>query len=161
VGADGPAAGARGLAGGAGAANVSYFAAPSPSTAIRPSPTRISPPAARSAPRRALHQLEREIGALWPEAGAPGAFPWQWLVDAKEGGRRRFRQPVLARQRRPVRALRHVGGEQHAVPAGHRPVGLSNLFLTGDWIRTGINAGCVEAAVMAGMQTSRAMTGYP
>jgi uncharacterized protein with NAD-binding domain and iron-sulfur cluster len=39
--------------------------------------------------------------------------------------------------------------------------GFSNLFLTGDWIKTGINAGCVEAAVMAGMQTSRAISGYP
>jgi hypothetical protein len=38
--------------------------------------------------------------------------------------------------------------------------GFSNLFLTGDWIK-GINAGCVEAAVMAGMQTSRAISGYP
>jgi uncharacterized protein with NAD-binding domain and iron-sulfur cluster len=39
--------------------------------------------------------------------------------------------------------------------------GFSNLFLTGDWIKTGINAGCVEAAVMAGMQASRAISGYP
>jgi len=39
--------------------------------------------------------------------------------------------------------------------------GFSNLFLTGDWIKTGLNAGCVEAAVMAGMQTSRAISGYP
>ena len=39
--------------------------------------------------------------------------------------------------------------------------GFSNLFLTGDWIKTGLNAGCVEAAVMAGMQTSRAISGHP
>ena len=39
--------------------------------------------------------------------------------------------------------------------------GFANLFLTGDWIRTGLNAGCVEAAVMAGMQASRAISGYP
>jgi hypothetical protein len=35
------------------------------------------------------------------------------------------------------------------------------LFLTGDWIKTGLNAGCVEAAAMAGMQASRAISGYP
>ena len=39
--------------------------------------------------------------------------------------------------------------------------GFGNLFLTGDWIKTGLNAGCVEAAVMAGMQTARAISGYP
>jgi uncharacterized protein with NAD-binding domain and iron-sulfur cluster len=39
--------------------------------------------------------------------------------------------------------------------------GFDNFYVTGDWIRTGINAGCVEAAVMAGMQTSRAISGHP
>ena len=37
----------------------------------------------------------------------------------------------------------------------------NNLRITGDWIKTGVNAGCVEAAVMAGMQTSRSLCGYP
>lgn len=39
--------------------------------------------------------------------------------------------------------------------------GLSNLYLAGDWLRTGLDAGCVEAAVMGGMQASRALSGYP
>ena len=52
-----------------------------------------------------------------------------------------------------------VGSTQYRLAADQS--GFSNLFLTGDWIRTGLNAGCVEAAVMAGMQTSRAMTGHP
>ena len=37
----------------------------------------------------------------------------------------------------------------------------SNLFITGDWISTGVNAGCVEAAIMAGMKTSKAVYGFP
>lgn len=45
----------------------------------------LSRPLRGQGQRGALHQLEREIGALWPEAGGPGAFPWQWLVDAKAG----------------------------------------------------------------------------
>jgi uncharacterized protein with NAD-binding domain and iron-sulfur cluster len=48
---------------------------------------------------------------------------------------------------------------------GNRPTaggsGLANLYLAGDWLRTGIDAGCVEAAVMGGMQASRALCGYP
>jgi uncharacterized protein with NAD-binding domain and iron-sulfur cluster len=47
----------------------------------------------------------------------------------------------------------------------HRPgavvPGLSNLLLAGDWLRTGLDSGCVEAAVMGGMQASRAISGYP
>lgn len=39
--------------------------------------------------------------------------------------------------------------------------GFNNVYLTGDWIKTGLNAGCVEASVMAGMETSRAICGYP
>jgi uncharacterized protein with NAD-binding domain and iron-sulfur cluster len=44
---------------------------------------------------------------------------------------------------------------------GAHESGYANLFLTGDWIRTGMDAGCVEAAVMAGMQASRAICGTP
>ncbi len=36
-----------------------------------------------------------------------------------------------------------------------------NIYFTGDWIKNGINAGCVETTVMAGLQTSRATCGYP
>ena len=39
--------------------------------------------------------------------------------------------------------------------------GFSNLFLAGDWLKTGLDAGCVEAAVMGGMQASRAICGVP
>jgi len=39
--------------------------------------------------------------------------------------------------------------------------GFENLYLAGDWVRTGLNAGCVEAAVMAGLAASRAIGGWP
>ena len=52
-----------------------------------------------------------------------------------------------------------VNSTQHRIETDGS--GFSNLYMTGDWIKTGINAGCVEAAVMAGMQTARAMIGYP
>ena len=40
---------------------------------------------------------------------------------------------------------------------GH--LGIDNLFLAGDWLRTGLNAGCVEAAAMGGLQAARAISG--
>ena len=39
--------------------------------------------------------------------------------------------------------------------------GFSNLYLAGDWTRNGFNIGAVEAAVMSGMQASRAISGSP
>lgn len=52
-----------------------------------------------------------------------------------------------------------VNSSRHRLPTDGS--GFANLYLTGDWIRTGINAGCVEAATMAGMQTARAICGWP
>jgi uncharacterized protein with NAD-binding domain and iron-sulfur cluster len=37
--------------------------------------------------------------------------------------------------------------------------GFANLWLAGDWTLNGINAGCVEAAVMSGIQCARAILG--
>lgn len=39
--------------------------------------------------------------------------------------------------------------------------GLSNVILAGDWTKNGFNAGCVEAAVMSGMQAANAIKGRP
>ena len=39
--------------------------------------------------------------------------------------------------------------------------GFSNLFLAGDWIRTGLNCGCMEGTVTSGMLASNALCGYP
>lgn len=35
--------------------------------------------------------------------------------------------------------------------------GFTNLIFAGDWTRNGLNAGCIEAAVMSGMQAARAI----
>ncbi|MCB9642171.1 MAG: NAD(P)-binding protein [Myxococcales bacterium] len=37
--------------------------------------------------------------------------------------------------------------------------GFSNVYLTGDWILTALNIGCVEAATLAGRQTAQAILG--
>ena len=39
--------------------------------------------------------------------------------------------------------------------------GYTNLFLAGDWTRTGIDGGCVEAAVLSGRAAARAIAGLP
>ena len=39
--------------------------------------------------------------------------------------------------------------------------GFENLFLAGDWIDSGLNAGCIEAAVLGGLQAANAVEGRP
>jgi len=37
--------------------------------------------------------------------------------------------------------------------------GYDNLVLAGDWTDSGMNAGCIEAAVMSGLQAANALLG--
>jgi uncharacterized protein with NAD-binding domain and iron-sulfur cluster len=39
--------------------------------------------------------------------------------------------------------------------------GYDNLVLAGDWINCGLNAGCLEAAVMSGLQAANVIHGRP
>ena len=143
--------------------NVSYFCSALPIASYPPvSDTGFPARCAEQAKQGALNQLANDIGGLWPAAGAPGAFPWQWLVDAKEGtGPARFDSQYWRANVDPSEryVMSVVGSTRYRLATDQS--GFANLFLTGDWIRTGLNAGCVEAAVMAGMQTARAISGHP
>jgi uncharacterized protein with NAD-binding domain and iron-sulfur cluster len=116
--------------------------------------------AAAQAKANAVELLNERIGALWKEAGS--GFPWQWLVDplGAEGQARMDRQYWRANVDPSERYVLSVAGS-----SAHRLAsdgsGLRNLFLAGDWLRTGLDSGCVEAAVMGGMQAARAIGGYP
>ena len=44
---------------------------------------------------------------------------------------------------------------------GTQGAGFSNLYLAGDYLKTGMNVGCVEAATMGGMHASQAICGRP
>lgn len=53
--------------------------------------------------------------------------------------------------------LSEAGTSQYRLKAGDS--GFENLVLAGDWIDTGFNVGCIEAAAMAGLQAARAVEG--
>jgi uncharacterized protein with NAD-binding domain and iron-sulfur cluster len=108
----------------------------------------------------AVEQLEGRIGALWPAAAS--GLPWQWLVDpAGAAGPARFdRQYWRANVDPSERYVLSVSGSSRYRPASDGS-DYANLYLAGDWLRTGLDSGCVEAAVMGGMQASRALSGYP
>ncbi len=50
-----------------------------------------------------------------------------------------------------------AGSAKHRLRAGGS--GFENLYLAGDWVDTPLNAGCVEAAAMAGLAASHAIAG--
>ncbi|MGZ5202504.1 MAG: NAD(P)-binding protein [Telluria sp.] len=141
--------------------SVSYFcgvygAGPVPPQTDHSYPERSN----EQAGQNAFDLLARRSGALWPAAA--NGFPWGWLHDPAHGkgserfGRQFWRANVDPSERY---VLSVAGSGGYRVSAGGS--GLSNLYLAGDWLRTGLDSGCVEAAVMGGMQASRALSGYP
>ncbi|GAB2844281.1 NAD(P)-binding protein [Pseudoduganella ginsengisoli] len=143
--------------------NVSYFCSALPVASYPPPSDHAFPDTMKAVAKEgAVGQLRNSIAWLWPSAGPSGAFPWNWLVDPAEGtGEARFDAQYWRANVDPSEryVMSVVNSTKYRLATDES--GFDNLFLTGDWIKTGLNAGCVEAAVMAGMQTSRAMTGYP
>jgi uncharacterized protein with NAD-binding domain and iron-sulfur cluster len=143
--------------------NVSYFCSALPVDSYPPASDHDFPRRmAEAAKQGAVNQLSKEIASLWSAAGPAGAFPWNWLVDGSEAtGVQRFDAQYWRANVDPSEryVMSVAGSTRYRLRTDQS--GFANLFLTGDWIKTGINAGCVEAAVMAGMQTSRAISGYP
>ena len=103
---------------------------------------------------------------MWPPAAdkhEPRALNWWFLVDPHE------RDGILRFEAQFIRATvnpseRYVLSEPWTTKYRLRPEetgGIANLIHTGDHTFTGINAGCVEAAVMSGMAAARALCGYP
>jgi uncharacterized protein with NAD-binding domain and iron-sulfur cluster len=110
----------------------------------------------------AKDQLSEQIYNLWPSVATHGHFEWKDLIDPQQrSGEQRFDAQYWRANVDPSEryVLSVVGSTAYRLATDGS--GFSNLYLTGDWIRTGINAGCVEAAVMAGMQASRAISGWP
>ncbi|MGE0825465.1 MAG: FAD-dependent oxidoreductase [Candidatus Binatia bacterium] len=108
--------------------------------------------------------LRQNVGQLWPKAlDANGRFRWELLIDAgKAEGEMRFASQFWRANVDPSEryVLAVPESDQYRLKA-HDEAGYDNLYLTGDWIDCGFNVGCVEAAVMAGLQAASAITGDP
>lgn len=106
--------------------------------------------------------LDKDSPHLWPDAQKDGAFNWSLLVgDDKSEGEDRlltqyFRVNIDPSERYVLSA---AGSTQYRLRTDETDI--ANLYITGDWLRNGLNSGCVESAVVSGMQTSRAISGYP
>ena len=110
----------------------------------------------------AIEFVERDLGVLWPQATKGGSFDWSALVDrAGRSGRGRFDAQYWRANTSPWEryVLTPAGSVEHRLPS--HDSGFANLKLAGDWTATGIDGGCVEAAVISGMEAARAITSDP
>jgi uncharacterized protein with NAD-binding domain and iron-sulfur cluster len=106
--------------------------------------------------------LEQHVGHIWPDATSPGtpALDLGLLHDPKgrSGSARLDAQFFRVNIEPTERYVVSLPGTSRFRLEPHES-GFDNLFLTGDWVRTSINAGCVEAAVMAGLAAAAALSG--
>ncbi len=111
--------------------------------------------------RNAIGFMERDMAALWPLARNPdGSFDWSVLVDDDGGsGPERFDAQYWRANVTPSEryVLTPAGSVKHRLPSGES--GFENLALAGDWTRNGIDGGCVEAAVISGIEAAESITG--
>lgn len=98
---------------------------------------------------QAARFLDRDIAALWPGAvdTITGAFEWKRLVAP----------PYLRANVEPSEryVLSVPGSSVYRIPPDD--TGFANLYAVGDWTACGLNAGCVEAAVISGMVAANAI----
>ena len=111
----------------------------------------------------AIDFMENDMAALWPQARrADGSFDWSVLVDRNGGsGAERFDSQYWRANITPSEryVLTPAGSVKHRLPSGDS--GFENLALAGDWTRNGIDGGCVEAAVISGIEAATSITGQP
>lgn len=143
--------------------NVSYFCSAQTVSNFPPASDHSFPAkCAAQVKENAINNLTQSIYNLWPDVASKGEFDWGILIDPhQQEGAARFDSQYWRSNIDPSEryVLSVKGSTKYRL--GTNETGFGNLYITGDWIKTGLNAGCVEAATMAGMQTSRAISGYP
>jgi uncharacterized protein with NAD-binding domain and iron-sulfur cluster len=138
--------------------SIAYFCS------VLPTGAAADPQAAdRLVRANAVEQLTRFAEHTWPHAVRPdGSFRWDLLCSEGDGVQEerldgQFWTANVDPSDQYVQSLPGTGAYRLRADQS----GYANLFLAGDWINCGLNAGCIEAAVMAGMQAANAVRGLP
>jgi len=109
---------------------------------------------------QATRFLTYDISEIWPQAVHPftGALDWELLVapGASSPEERLSAQYLRANVEPSERYVLSVPGSgRYRIAPGD--TGFSNLYAVGDWTACGLDAGCVEAAVISGMLAANAI----
>lgn len=99
--------------------------------------------------------LARSAGHFWPAASAGGEFRWDLLCGGDLDAQ--YWRANVDPSDQYVQSLPGSGRWRLRADGS----GYANLVLAGDWIDCGLNAGCIEAAVLAGVQAANAVRGRP
>jgi uncharacterized protein with NAD-binding domain and iron-sulfur cluster len=112
----------------------------------------------------AVGYLDERTTNLWPAARRhDGGFDWSLLcgIDGATSARQALAtQHVRANVDPSDRYVLSVPGSAlYRLRADES--GYENLALAGDWTETGLNAGCIEAAALGGLQAANSVLGRP
>jgi uncharacterized protein with NAD-binding domain and iron-sulfur cluster len=108
----------------------------------------------------AVAYLDHHVGLYLPGAVTQREFGWHLLVGANghRGASALKTQHVSVNIDPSDRYVQSVpGSDKYRLRSDES--GYDNLVLAGDWTDSGYNAGCIEAAVMSGLQAANALLG--
>jgi uncharacterized protein with NAD-binding domain and iron-sulfur cluster len=108
----------------------------------------------------AVAYLDNHVGLFLPGAVNDQGFAWNLLVGANghSGASALETQYVSVNIDPSDRYVQSVpGSDKYRLRSDES--GYDNLVLAGDWTDSGFNAGCIEAAVMSGLQAANALLG--
>ncbi len=108
----------------------------------------------------AIELLERRLAHLLPGTSKEGSFRWELLCgrDGHSGADAIDTQFYLANVDPSDRYVQFAPGTD-AYRLRPEESGYDNLVLAGDWTDNGLNAGCIEAATVSGLQAANAVLG--
>ena len=104
--------------------------------------------------------VDRHLRIYFPRAFGSGGFDWHLLsgADGQRGTSALATQHVSANVDPSDRYVQSIpGSDRYRLRPDES--GYDNLVLAGDWTDCGINAGCIEAAVMSGLEAANALLG--
>ncbi len=108
----------------------------------------------------AVELVEQRLAHLLPGTSTGGAFRWDLLCgrDGHSGRSAIDTQLWLANIDPSDRYVQCApGSDAYRLRADES--GYDNLVLAGDWTDNGLNAGCIEAATLSGLQAANAVLG--
>jgi uncharacterized protein with NAD-binding domain and iron-sulfur cluster len=103
--------------------------------------------------------LDKHGGRLWPGISRNGGFDWSVLHAEQPGDR--FVQQFWRANIDPSELYAQSPPGSAAARPTVAGTDVDGLLVVGDWVRTGLNYGCIEAAVMSGLAAARALCGSP
>lgn len=115
----------------------------------------------RRAQAEILEYLDNHVWLFFPAAATEHGFAWDILtgVNGQRGPEALATQYVSVNIDPSDRYVQSVPGtDRYRLRPDES--GYDNLVLAGDWTDSGMNAGCIESAVLSGLQAANAVLGH-